>query len=182
MKTYIFLWQYLDEFFLGWEMFQTNVKQIKTHILCSITFFRKSCRLWGNVERYGTARQATDDNIIPRMRFTYWIAKATDTHSEYEILIVFSQQHWLRERASMLGYTFISCLVALKFHVYYFIEETGSIDLQLLDEPCTFWRCFPTYDGIRSEILAICFGILYSSSWTVYGVSHTLLFRVPHKL
>ena len=26
-------------------------------------FFRKSCRLWDNVEKYGTARQATDDDI-----------------------------------------------------------------------------------------------------------------------
>jgi len=33
-------------------MFEANVVQkIKTHILCSITFFffRKSCRLWDNV-------------------------------------------------------------------------------------------------------------------------------------
>jgi hypothetical protein len=37
------------------------------------------------VEKYGRARQATDDNIIRRMRFACWITKATDTHSEYEI-------------------------------------------------------------------------------------------------
>jgi len=31
-------------------MFQTNiVEKIKTHILPSITFCRKSCRLWDNV-------------------------------------------------------------------------------------------------------------------------------------
>jgi hypothetical protein len=29
-------------------------------------FFRKSCHLWDNVEKYGRARQATDDNIIRR--------------------------------------------------------------------------------------------------------------------
>jgi hypothetical protein len=39
------------------------------------------------VEKYGTARQATDDNIIRRMRFACWITKATDTHSEYVILL-----------------------------------------------------------------------------------------------
>jgi hypothetical protein len=61
-------------------MFQTKVvEKIKTHILCSIKFFRKSCRLWDNVEKYGTARQATDDNIIRRMRFECRITKATDT-------------------------------------------------------------------------------------------------------
>ena len=46
-------------------MFETKVVQkIKTHILCSVTFFsRKSCRLWDNVERYCRAGQATDDNM-----------------------------------------------------------------------------------------------------------------------
>jgi hypothetical protein len=51
------------------------------------------------VEKYGRARHATDDNIIRRMRFAWWIAKATNTHSEYVILIVFPRQQWLRERA-----------------------------------------------------------------------------------
>jgi len=36
------------------------LKKINAHILCSVTFFfRKSCDSWDNVERYGTARQAT---------------------------------------------------------------------------------------------------------------------------
>ena len=30
----------------------------------SVNFFPKSCRLWNNVENYGTATQATDDNNI----------------------------------------------------------------------------------------------------------------------
>jgi hypothetical protein len=33
------------------------------------------------VEKYGRARQAIDGNIIRRMRFAWWITKATDTHS-----------------------------------------------------------------------------------------------------
>ena len=32
-------------------------------------------------EKYGTPEQATDDNIIRRMRFACWINKATDKHS-----------------------------------------------------------------------------------------------------
>jgi hypothetical protein len=93
-------------------MFQTKVvDKIKTHILCSIIFFRKSCCLWFNVEKYGTDRQATDDNIIRRMRFACWITKATDTHSQYVILIAFPRQQSLRERASILSYTYIACLV-----------------------------------------------------------------------
>jgi len=32
-------------------MFQIKVvEKIKTHILCSVTFFQKSCFLWDNVE------------------------------------------------------------------------------------------------------------------------------------
>jgi hypothetical protein len=88
MKTYVYLWQYLAEFFLELEILQRNVvERIKTHILCWITICLKSCRLWDNVEKYGTVRQATNDNIIRRMRFACWITKATDTQSEYVILI-----------------------------------------------------------------------------------------------
>jgi len=34
-------------------MFQTKVvEKIKTHILCSITYFFKLCHLWDSVEKY----------------------------------------------------------------------------------------------------------------------------------
>jgi hypothetical protein len=93
MKTYVNLWQYLAEFCLEREMFQAKVlSKIKTHILCSKTFSRKSCRLWDNVEKYGRAGQATDDNIIRHMGFACRITKATDTLSEYVILIAFPRQ------------------------------------------------------------------------------------------
>ena len=39
--------------------------------------------------KYGTARQTTQDSIIRRMRFAYWITEATDTRSEYVTLIPF---------------------------------------------------------------------------------------------
>jgi len=35
------------------------------------------------VEKYGSARQATDDNIIWSMCFAFWITKATDTQNMY---------------------------------------------------------------------------------------------------
>jgi len=41
------------------------------------------------VEKYRRGGQATDDNIIRRMRITCWIPKATDKNSEYIILIAF---------------------------------------------------------------------------------------------
>jgi len=64
MKTDIHFWSYLSEFFLEWEMFHTKVvDKIKTHILCSVTFFFKLCHLYSNMEKYSTARQATEDNM-----------------------------------------------------------------------------------------------------------------------
>jgi hypothetical protein len=39
------------------------------------------------VEKYGRARQATDDNIIRCKLFACWINKATNKHSEYGILL-----------------------------------------------------------------------------------------------
>ena len=55
--TYVLLLQYLAELFLEWEIFQTNfVEKMNTHVSCSATFCRKSCRLWDNVEKYGRVR------------------------------------------------------------------------------------------------------------------------------
>jgi hypothetical protein len=59
------------------------------------------------VKKYGTAGQATDDNITWRMRFA-------DAHSEYVILIAFPRQKWLRERASMLRHTYTACFVCIR--------------------------------------------------------------------
>jgi hypothetical protein len=76
-------------------MFQTKVvEKIKTQIR-------------DNVEKYGTIRQATHDNITRRMRFACWLIKATDTQPEYVILIAFPRQQWLLERVSMLHYTYM---------------------------------------------------------------------------
>jgi hypothetical protein len=49
---------------------------------------------------------------IWRRRIACWIARATDTHSEYVILIAFQRQQTLRERASMLRFTYIGCIVS----------------------------------------------------------------------
>jgi hypothetical protein len=45
------------------------------------------------------------------MRIECWITNATNTHSEYVILIVFPLQQLLHERASMLLCTYIVYLV-----------------------------------------------------------------------
>jgi hypothetical protein len=40
-----------------------------------------------------------------------WVTKAADTHWEYVILIAVGQQRWLRERALILRYTYVTFLV-----------------------------------------------------------------------
>ena len=55
--------------------------------------------------KYGSVGQDADDNIIRRMRFAYWILKATYAHSECVTRMASARKQWLRERASMLHYT-----------------------------------------------------------------------------
>jgi len=57
--------------------------------------------MWRNTEE-----QSRPQMTIWRMRITCWIPKATNTHSEYVILIAFPSQQWLHEHAAMLRYTY----------------------------------------------------------------------------
>jgi hypothetical protein len=59
-------------------------------------------------EKYVTARQTKYDII---WRIPCRITKATNTHSEHVIIIAFVQQQFLHDRASMLRYAYIACLV-----------------------------------------------------------------------
>jgi hypothetical protein len=52
--------------------------------------------------------------IICGMFIECWITKATNTHSDYVTLIDFPHQKWLNERASLLRYTHIACLVVIQ--------------------------------------------------------------------
>jgi len=107
-------------------MFETKVVQkMKTHILCSITSCQKSCCLWYSVEKYYTARQSIDDNIIWHIHIACWIPKARNTLSEYVILIVILLQPRLHEHTSTLCYTYIACLVSLWCVI---LEEQGGTD------------------------------------------------------
>jgi hypothetical protein len=48
------------------------------------------------------------------MRIACWIPKATNTHSEYVIvLLAFPLQQWMHERALMLRYTMMTFLFIL---------------------------------------------------------------------
>jgi hypothetical protein len=71
MQTNIHFWKYLVHLFLEWKLFQTKiVEKLETYILWPIIFFfRKSCRLWGIVEKFSRKGQATDDSMV----YAYWM-------------------------------------------------------------------------------------------------------------
>ena len=62
------------------------------------------------MEKYCRAGQATDDKMehahcmLDNESYKY-------THSGFVILIAFPEQRWLHERASILRYAYIACLV-----------------------------------------------------------------------
>jgi hypothetical protein len=76
-----------------------------------------------------------------RMRFAYWITKATDTHSEY-VIIVFSLQR-LRVVASLLSYTYVVCLTSFVFEL-----RTITVPGILGDEGGTIFRNVGNYLAI----------------------------------
>jgi hypothetical protein len=101
-------------------MFQIKVvEKIKTHILCSVTFFfRKSHLLWDNAEKCVGATRTTNDVTMWRIRVAYWISKATCIYAHVRArasgyaharlrrprnnTYCFSQQQWFSELASLL--------------------------------------------------------------------------------
>ena len=53
--------------------------------------------MWKNIIERGRPQ-----TTMRRMRIARWIHKATNTHSQYVILIAFVLQQWLHERALIL--------------------------------------------------------------------------------
>ena len=94
---YTFLIIFRSVFLRMKNFWQVVVVKIKTHILGSITFFRKSCRLWDNVEKY--LESDKPQMAVWRRRIACRIAKTRKTHLEYSILIAFQLQQWLHDHA-----------------------------------------------------------------------------------
>jgi hypothetical protein len=63
IKINLHFLSYRTELFLQWEICQKRVCKENQNIFCvqKYFFFRKSCCVWDNVEKYGTAGQAACD-------------------------------------------------------------------------------------------------------------------------
>jgi hypothetical protein len=153
-------------------MLQTKfVAKIRTHFMFS-NFFRNSCRLWVDVEKYSGAREATNDNTKQCFQIPCWMSKATracahahyqtfghaparyacahtHTHTHTHIYIYiyntfcFSTKTKIHERALMLRYTRIACLVTETECVYCAVRKltlyTGNRVNSLLQVCPEFW-------------------------------------------
>jgi hypothetical protein len=86
-------WNSKHTFYVQWHFFENRV-------VCEIT--------WKNIAVRGRPRMT-----IWRMRVACWIPKATNTNSEYVILINVPLQQWLQEHALVLRYTYVASLVRI---------------------------------------------------------------------
>ena len=90
-------------------MFQKTNRFLRQH---KCTFYvqqsppRKSCRLWDNVEKYGKAGQATEDNVSQPHCMLDNYELNTDVHWEYVVLIASPLQQLFNGCASMLRHTY----------------------------------------------------------------------------
>jgi hypothetical protein len=96
-------------------MFQTGfVERVRPYILYSMFFFVNHAFyeiMWKDIVQSDRPQMT-----LWRMSFTYWTPKITNTHSVCVKLIFFPLQQWLLERASILRYTYIGCLVVRHFY------------------------------------------------------------------
>jgi hypothetical protein len=146
-------------------MFHTKVVQkIKTHIFMSSNFFvlffyffRKSCRLWYNVEKYGVAGR-------PEMtawygpRFAYWITKATNTHAEY-VTHYFSTARMVTR--TCLNVTFLRALPTVL--PYARLHQRSHI---------TFFPSYPIKRHLINYIRWICLPLLLHSADSIITPEH----------
>ena len=66
------------------------------------------------MEKFGTARLPTEDNIIRRMRIARWITKVTDTHSEYVILLTLHSNNGYLKASQCYVYMYLACIARLQ--------------------------------------------------------------------
>ena len=97
------------------KCFRQKLYRKSKHILCSIIFFffenRAIYEIMQEIMQKNTEEPDRPQVTIGRMRIACWIPKATNTQTEYVILIAFPLQQWLNELTSVLRYMYSACLV-----------------------------------------------------------------------
>jgi hypothetical protein len=156
------------------------VEKIKTHILCSVTFFLQSCSLWDNVEKCGGVRGATDDVTIWRIGVACWIIKATymhahahtyvtgyphvRTHSQIYTTYCFCTATMIRESASILRYTYVVCFIITETEGVYCAVRTGPWNKQITFR-CSSGNQSLSYAHILYRLHALMFPVCDCRCW-----------------
>ena len=78
---------------------------MKTHTLCPVTFFRKSCRLWDKVEKCGGAREATWQDSTAHSRCMQTQREICNTYCLFTAAMI----SWTRLSVTLCLYC-LSCL------------------------------------------------------------------------
>ena len=113
MKTDIYFLSNLAHFLFELKILQTKLYRKSKHLIfySQNVFFKNRAVfeiMWKNVVERGRPQMTTW-----RVRIACWVTKATNAHSEYEILIDFPLQQWSHERGSLLLYTYSTLHVLL---------------------------------------------------------------------
>jgi hypothetical protein len=101
MKTCAHLWYYLAESSSNEKCFRQICRENQNTCFMFKNFFPENRVIY--VEKYGSTRQATDDNI---MRIACWINKATDTRRVCNTYCFFTARTVKQKRLSTLSALF----------------------------------------------------------------------------
>jgi hypothetical protein len=133
---------------------------MKTHASFSITFFRKSHRLWDNVEKYSGDRGATNYVTIWRIRVAYWISKAICTYAHahaHALRCIYARKQaqtctrrpicntWCFFTAKVVSWTRLN--VTLYVHCLSYLDIGLCVELLLSNSDIVecFFCCFKLY-------------------------------------
>ena len=113
-------------------MFQTKVvEEVKTHILYSITFSRKFCRVYSNAGKRGRIGKNTRDRIIWRRKDTICVlhnyGKNTDTHTQNTCYLFSTTSMVTRTRLSVTSERPLPVLFLREFSMLHRVAYVSAL-------------------------------------------------------
>jgi hypothetical protein len=86
------------------------VQKITKHISCAIIFLSDNRAVYVIMRKNMMEPNRRHDSIIRRTRIAFWIARVTDTHSEYVILLIDGNNGYTNASQDYV-YTYLDCVV-----------------------------------------------------------------------
>jgi len=114
-------------------------------LLCSVTSPPPKNRVVYEIMWKNMLETDRPQMTIWRMRTVCWISKSIHTHTEYVIITAFLLQQWLHDRASVVRYTYIACIVEVLGNY----RTIFSIPYKKVEEKYHFVLSEVTFSGKR---------------------------------